>query len=61
MTLFLLSDDGVDPVADFSIAGAAAQQTPQIVVVLAEQAGAKFSVGGEPYARTVPAEGFRDR
>ena len=41
------------------VGGAFAQQRAQIVILLAEEARAKLSVGSEPDARTEPAEGLR--
>ena len=57
---FLL-DDGGDGVADFAICGAAAKQIAEIVIVLAEQAGAEFPVGGEAQTRARAAKWLRDR
>src|SRR2546422_7832843 len=43
------------------IRSAAAQQVPQVVVLLAEQAGSQLPVGGQTDARTEAAKGLRHR
>src|SRR5260370_6414351 len=60
MALFLFHDHGGD-VGDYILVGGAfAQHGAQVVIVLAEKAGAKFSVGGQADARAVTAERLRD-
>src|SRR5580700_5367715 len=61
VALFFLRDDGENFVADFAVSGAAAQKETQIVIFLAEEASAQFSVGREPQPRAMAAEGLRDR
>src|ERR1700733_13788758 len=58
--LFFLRDDRQDFVADFAVGGAATQQVAEVVVFLAEEAGAQFSVGGHAQARARAAERLRD-
>src|SRR6266850_2918481 len=53
-------DDGGDVGDQILVGGAFAQHGAQVVIVLAEKTGAKFSVGGEADARAVTAEGLRD-
>src|SRR3984957_17509770 len=60
VSLFFLRDDRQDFVADFAVGGAAAQQVAEVVVFLAEEAGAQFSVGGHAQARARAAERLRD-
>src|SRR5580693_124278 len=59
--LFFLRDDRENFVADFAVGGAAAQQMTQVVVFLAEQAGAQFAVGSHAQPRARSAEGLRHR
>src|SRR5580658_11315694 len=61
VSLFFLRDDGEDLVADFAVGGAAAQQVAEVVVFLAEQAGAQLAVGGDAQPRARSAEGLRHR
>src|SRR5580658_5197421 len=60
VSLFFLRDDGEDLVADFAVGGAAAQQVAEVVVFLAEQAGAQFAVGGHAQPRARSAKRLRD-
>src|SRR5579885_2689401 len=60
MAGFLFEDDGADAGGDVLVRGAFAQEPAQIVILPAEKAGAKFTVGGETNARAEAAEGLRD-
>src|SRR6266850_460319 len=53
-------DDGGDVGDQILVGGAFAQHGAQVVIVLAEKTGAKFSVGGQADARAVAAERLRD-
>src|SRR5882762_12004723 len=53
-------DDGGDVGDQILVGGAFAQHGAQVVIVLAEKTGAKFSVGGEADARAVAAERLRN-
>src|SRR5260370_31289652 len=60
MALLFFHDVGADKVPDFIVAPAVAQQKAQVMIVLAEEAGAELAVGGESDARAMAAEGLRD-
>src|SRR3989441_10154662 len=60
MALLFFHDVGADKVPDFIVARTIAQQKAQVMIVLAEEAGAELAVGGEPDARAMAAEGLRD-
>ena len=58
MTLLLVFDDAQNLIADLAVGGAAAQEISQVVIVLAEEARAKFPVGREDvYKRQVRGSG----
>ncbi len=57
---FFLHHDGADYFGDVFVACAAAEEEFQVVIVLAEKAGAKFAVGGEADAGAVAAERLGD-
>src|SRR5579863_2923343 len=61
MTGFFFADHRTDVDSQILVAGILAQQAAQIMIFLAEQAGAQFSVGGQPNARAVSAERLTDR
>src|ERR1700722_15274377 len=61
MPFLFLVDDGDNRIGDFSIGGPTTEHKLQIVIFLAEKAGAKFAVGSEADTRTVSAERLRDR
>src|SRR5580700_10459489 len=61
MPFFFLHHHGTNISFDIRIGGAIAQKTPQIVIVLAEKAGAKFSICRQADPRTMSAERLRDR
>src|SRR5579863_2274239 len=61
MAFFFFVDDRANVSGNVVIAGAFAEQGAEIVIVLAEQAGADFSVGSETDARAVAAERLSDR
>src|SRR6266850_4291943 len=53
-------DDGGDVGDQILVGGAFAQHGAQVVIVLAEKTGAKFSIGSQTDARAVAAERLRD-
>src|SRR5882672_6200532 len=53
-------DDGGDVGDQILVGGTFAQHGAQVVIVLAEKAGAEFAVGGQTDARAVAAERLRD-
>ena len=60
MAFFFLHYDGANFFGDVFVGRAAAEQEFQVVIVLAEKAGAEFSVGGDADARAVAAERLGD-
>src|SRR5580704_15100766 len=60
MSFIFFSDDGADEGHNVIVAGAFTKQRAQVVIVLAEEAGAQFAVGGQANARAVAAKGLRD-
>src|SRR5882724_4062932 len=61
VAFFFLHDDGGDVGDQVLVGGAFAQHGAQVVIVLAEKAGAKLAVGGKTDARAVAAEWLRYR
>src|ERR1700719_1270455 len=61
VSFFLFHDHRLDVGDQILVARAVAEQRPQIVIVLAEEAGAQLTVGRPANARAVSAEGLRDR
>ncbi len=60
MAGFFFSDHGANSLLNVLVGGAVAEQGAEIVVILAEEAGADLAVGGEANAGAVAAEGLRD-
>src|SRR2546426_1472925 len=60
MTGFLLPDDRPEPIRSLLVGVSVAQPRTKIVLGHAEEARAYFSVGGEPDAIAVAAEGLAD-
>src|SRR4029077_14665022 len=60
VTFLFFVDDRMDIGNEIVICCTFSQQGPQIVIVLAEQAGAQLAVGREADARAMAAEGLRD-
>src|SRR5579863_8710381 len=58
---FFFGDHGANAFLDVVVCRAVAERGAEVVVVLAEEAGADLAVGGEADARTVAAEGLGDR
>src|SRR5579872_3229853 len=56
---FLFHDDAANFGHNFVVAGTAAKQALQIMIVLAEQACAQLSIGGQPDTRTESAKWLR--
>src|SRR5450432_2238448 len=61
VTLLFFVHDGANIDDQILVGSAFPQHRAQIVIVLAEQAGAQLAVGGEADARAVTTEGLRDR
>src|SRR6266404_5191694 len=61
VAFFFFHDDGGDVGDQVLVGGAFAQHGAQVVIVLAEKAGAKLAVGGKTDARAVAAEWLRYR
>jgi len=60
MADFFFSDHGANSLFNVLVGGGVAEQGAEIVVILAEEAGADLAVGGEANAGAVAAEGLRD-
>src|SRR5258708_11425935 len=60
MAGFFFSDHGANSLLNVLVGGAVAEQGAEIVVILAEEAGADLAVGGEANAGAMAAEGLRD-
>src|SRR5258707_14329143 len=60
MAGFFFSDHGANSLFNVLVGGAVAEQGAEIVVILAEKAGADLAVGSEANAGAVAAEGLRD-
>jgi len=60
VTFFLFDNDGFDERSEIFVGSAVAQQKAEIMVVLAEKAGAKLAVGGEANTRAMATERLRD-
>jgi len=60
MAFFLFEDDGFNERSEILVGSAVAQQKAEIVVILAEKAGAELAVGSEADARAMAAESLRD-
>src|SRR5258708_24844808 len=56
VALFLFHDNRADVGDQIVVRGSLTQQGPQIVVLLAKQAGAELAIGGEPDARAMATE-----
>src|SRR6266446_608903 len=61
MALFLFHDYGADIGDQIFVGGAFAEQTAQVMIVLAEEARAELAVGGKPDAGAMAAERLGDR
>src|SRR6185437_12766661 len=61
MPFSFLRDDVANPLANFAVGRAVSQQRSQIVIVLAEEAGPQFAVGGQADARAESTKGLRHR
>ena len=60
MAGFFFGDHGANTFLDVEVGGAVPEQDTEVVVILAEEAGANFSVGGQADAGTVAAEGLSE-
>src|SRR6266436_7851028 len=61
MALLLFHDYGADISGQILVGGAFAEQTAQVMIVLAEEARAELAVGGKPDAGAMAAERLGDR
>src|SRR3989454_4141764 len=61
VALFFFHDNGTDVSDQVLVGGSLAQQRPQIMIVLAEQAGAELAIGSQPDAGAMTTEGLGHR
>ena len=61
MAFFLFHDNRADIGNQILVGGSFAEQSAQVMIVLAEEAGAELAVGGQPDAGAMAAEGLGDR
>src|SRR5258708_32689136 len=61
MTLFFFGDNGADIRDQIFVGRSLAKHSSQVMIVLAEQAGAELAIGSEPDARAMATERLRYR
>src|SRR5258708_29402769 len=61
MTLFFFGDNGADIRDQIFVGRSLAKHSSQVMIVLAEQAGAELAIGSEPDAGAMATEGLRHR